>query len=178
MDPYLGEIRMFGGNFAPVGWALCNGQLLALSQYQALYAILGITYGGDGRTTFGLPNLQSRVPIHWGTGPQLSTYNIGQTGGQENVTLLQTQMPAHTHLMTASNSPATQASPGGYILAQSTDAGVGGSPSNFIEASSANATLAPTALGSAGSSQPHSNLQPFLAVTFIIALEGLFPTRG
>jgi microcystin-dependent protein len=178
MDPYLGEIRMFGGNFAPMGWALCNGQLLPLSQNQALFAVLGVTYGGDGRTNFGLPNLQSRVPIHWGTGPQLSTYTVGETGGQENVTLLPTQMPAHTHLVNASNNPATQASPGGYILAQSTDTSVGGSPSNFIEASSANATLAPTALAATGGSLPHTNLQPFLAVTFIIALEGVFPTRS
>jgi microcystin-dependent protein len=178
MEPYLGEIKMFGGNFAPSGWALCNGQLLAISQYAALFSILGTTYGGNGVQTFALPNLQGRAPMHWGTGPGLTTRVIGESSGTENVTLLISQIPAHNHLINASTTIATQVLPTNFILAQSTDAGVGGTPANFIEPASANTTLAPTAVSMAGSSLPHNNMQPYLAVSFIIALVGVFPSRN
>jgi len=178
MEPYLGEIKMFGGNFAPAGWALCNGQLLSISQYAALFSILGTTYGGNGVQTFALPNLQGRVPMHWGTGLGLTTRVIGESSGTENVTLTISQMPQHNHLINASTTVATQVLPTNFILAQSVDAGVGGTPSNFIEPASANTTLAPTAVSMAGGSTPHNNMQPYLAVSFIIALVGVFPSRN
>jgi microcystin-dependent protein len=178
MEPYLGEIKMFGGNFAPSGWALCNGQLLAISQYAALFSILGTTYGGNGVQTFGLPNLQGRTPIHWGTGLGLSQRVLGESSGTENVTLLTSNMPAHNHLINASTTVATQALPTNFILAQSVDSAAGGTPFNFIESASANTTLAPTSVSMAGSSLPHNNMQPYLAVSFIIALVGVFPSRN
>src|SRR5271170_5673169 len=159
MEPYLGEIKMFGGNFAPAGWALCNGQLLAISQYAALFSILGTTYGGNGIQTFALPNLQGRVPMHWGTGPGLTTRVIGEASGTESVLLLTSQMPQHNHLINASTTVATQLVPTNFILAQSVDASVGGTPSNFIESASANTTMAPTTVAVAGGSTPHDNMQ-------------------
>jgi microcystin-dependent protein len=178
MEPYLGEIKLFGGNFAPSGWALCNGQLLAISQYAALFSILGTTYGGNGVQTFGLPNLQGRTPIHWGTGPGLTTRVLGEIDGTENVSLLISNMPAHNHLINASTTVATQVLPTNFILAQSVDTAAGGAPSNFIEPTGANTTLASTAVSMAGSSLPHDNMQPYLAVSFIIALVGVFPSRN
>src|ERR1700761_1987993 len=166
-NPYLGEIRLFAGNFAPTGWALCNGQLMSIAQNQALFAILGTIYGGDGIQTFGLPNLQGRVPIHWGTTPGLSTYDIGQTGGSENVTLNITQIPSHNHPVNAVNSGGNQASPASGVPAlESTGTSLdysNGTP---------NATMNAVMIGNNGGSQPHTNVQPFLSVTFIIALTG------
>ncbi|TWI97504.1 microcystin-dependent protein [Mucilaginibacter frigoritolerans] len=178
MDTYLGEIKMFGGNFAPRGFALCNGQLLSISQNTALFSLLGTTYGGDGIQTFGLPDLRGRAPIHWGNGIGLTPRVIGEESGSEAVTLLQSEMPAHNHLINASTTVATQVLPTNFILAQSTDAGVGGTPSNFIEASSANTTMAPNALSISGSSLPHDNMQPYLTINFIIALTGVYPSRN
>ena len=175
MDPILGQIMMFAGNFAPVGWALCNGQLMSISQNSALFSLLGTTYGGDGVTTFALPNLQGRVPLHWGTAPGLSSYALGEETGSENVTLLITQIPAHTHMATASNATAGQSDPSGNVWAIPVDST--GAPGAGFNAPPANAALAPTAIGITGGSQPHTNIQPILAVTFIIATEGIYPSR-
>ncbi|MBN9615559.1 MAG: phage tail protein [Acidobacteriales bacterium 59-55] len=178
MDPFLGEIRMVGWNFAANGWALCNGQLLSISQNAALFSLLGTQYGGDGVQTFALPNLQSRVPIHQGTGPGLSPYVIGQSSGSENVTLLTTQMPAHNHLMGVSNQSGSVADPTNAILAQG-NSGSAREPVAVTDyvSTAATGTLAPTAIQPAGGSQPHSNLQPYLCVNFIIATQGIFPSR-
>jgi microcystin-dependent protein len=171
-DQYLGEIRMFAGNFAPQGWALCNGQILAISQNTALFSLLGTYYGGDGVQTFALPNLQSRVPVHQGQGSGLSPYVIGQSGGNENVTLTQAQMPQHNHTMATLSAPGTAARPNTQLLAQSTSGNVYG------PAPGDGSALNQAAINSAGSGQPHTNIQPYLAVTFIIALQGIYPSRG
>ncbi|SHM89454.1 phage tail protein [Mucilaginibacter sp. OK098] len=179
MEPILGSISLFAGNFAPRGWALCNGQLLPISQYAALFSILGTTYGGNGTTTFALPNFQGIMPMHWGTGPGLTPRVIGEFAGTENVTLLTSEMPAHNHLVNASTTTATQGTPTNGILALSIDNDAGGNPLNFIPpAGNANTTLAPEAIGLTGNSLPHNNMPPFLAVTFIIAMEGVFPSRN
>jgi microcystin-dependent protein len=178
-EPFLGEIRMVSWNFAANGWALCNGQMMPISQYQALFALLGTTYGGNGTTTFALPNLQGRVPIHQGAGLGLSPYTIGESSGSENITLLANQMPTHNHLMGVSNLPGTVADPTNAILAQG-NSGAGRSPvpvSNYVS-TAATGTLAPTAIASSGGNQPHSNIQPFLCINFIIALNGIFPSRS
>ncbi len=172
MNPYLGEIRIFGGNFAPKGWALCNGELLSISSNTALFSVLGTTYGGDGIRTFALPNLQSRAPVHWGQGAGLSEYVLGQPGGAENVTLTQQQMPQHNHTMGTLSAPGTVARPNTQLLAQSTSGSVYG------PAPSDGSALNQAAIGFAGSNQPHANLQPYLAVTFMIALEGIYPSRN
>jgi len=179
MDQYLGEIRMVGWNFAPNGWALCNGQLLSISQYAALFSLMGTYYGGDGIQTFALPNLQSRVPIHQGAGLGLSTYVMGQTGGVENVTLLSTQMPQHNHLVGVSNQAGSVADPTNAILAQG-NSGSGRAPVPVTDyvTSAATGTLAPTAISMAGGNQPHANIQPYLCINFIIALTGIFPSRS
>jgi microcystin-dependent protein len=172
-SPFLGEIRMFGGNFAPRGWAFCNGQIMPISQNTALFSLLGTTYGGNGVTTFALPNLQSRVPVHWGTGAGLSSYVIGQQAGQENVTLLQSQMPAHTHLLNAVTSGGNQASPTGNLPAVEST----GTSLNY-SSDPTNTTMNPAAVANAGQSLPVPVVQPYLAVSFIIALAGIFPSRN
>jgi microcystin-dependent protein len=160
-NPYIGEIRMFGGNFAPVGWLFCQGQLLPISQYDVLFTLIGTTYGGDGQENFALPDLQSRMPVHQGSG-----FVLGQTGGVESVTLNRNQLPVHTH------------QPVGAAVAQGT------SPSNSYWASYPNlnysvaapaAAMAPNALSNAGGNQPHENMSPYQVVNFIIATEGLYP---
>jgi microcystin-dependent protein len=177
-EAYLGEIRMFGGNFAPSGWALCNGQLLPIAQNAALFSLLGTTYGGDGRTTFGLPNLQGRVPIHWGTGAGLSPYVVGQSGGVEHVTLSSNQMPSHNHVVNASSTPPARggsspatAYPSAPTVAPTTTTVNAYSPT-------ANVTMNPAMIAPAGGNTPVPIIQPFQCVTFIIALVGLFPTRS
>jgi microcystin-dependent protein len=175
-EPYLGEIRMFAGNFAPRGWALCQGQLLAIAQNTALFAILGTTYGGNGVNTFALPDLRGRIPLNWGQGPGLSSYVIGEMTGTENVTLLQTNMPAHNHLINASTNAADQTSPAQAIPALASDSQQGAVLAYTKTA--ANTTMAPNAVSVAGSSIPVSIIQPILCVTFIIALEGIFPSRN
>lgn len=172
MDPFLGEIRMFGGNFAPQGWAFCNGQLLPISSNTALFALLGTTYGGDGVQTFALPNLQGRMTMHWGQGQGLSPYSIGQNGGTENVTLDQSQMPTHSHMAGVINgAKGTSPRPGNNIPAEGASGAIYGSTpadSHFNNAF----------ISAAGGSVPHPNIQPYLCVTFIIALQGIFPSRS
>jgi microcystin-dependent protein len=169
-EPFLGEIRMFGFNFAPRGWLLCNGQVLSISQYTALFSLLGTTYGGNGTSTFALPNLESRVAIHQGQGSGLSPYVIGQEGGTESVTLLSTQMPQHNHTVATNNGAGTTSRPSGEFLARSTD--------NAYAAATDATTLSAAAIGQTGGSQPHNNIQPFLTVNFCIATTGVFPARN
>jgi microcystin-dependent protein len=179
-EPFLGEIRATSFNFAPKGWFLCNGQLLAIQQYTALFSLLGTYYGGNGVQNFALPNLQSRIPIHQGTGNGLSTYVIGQTGGVENVSLLYNQMPLHTHLINASSAYGTSNAPSGNVIG-TTNAGSASAPTpgqlDFVT-TAANATMEATTIGQNGGSQPHPNLQPYLVINFIIAYSGIFPSRS
>jgi microcystin-dependent protein len=172
-QPYIGEIRMFGGNFAPFGWALCNGALLPISQYDALFNLIGTTYGGDGQNTFAVPDLQCRVPVHQGQGNGLSNYVIGTKSGVENVTLIGNQLPVHPHqALGSSASSGLAANPAGNTwgtFATSTNIkpfGVGG-----------NATMNSASIGQTGGNQPHNNMVPFLAITFIIALQGTYPQQ-
>jgi microcystin-dependent protein len=179
MDPFIGEIRMVGFNFAPNGWALCNGQLLPITQNQALFSLLGTYFGGDGVRTFGLPNLQSRVPIHQGQGQGLSPYAMGQIGGTENVALLQTQMPMHNHLVSVNNAVGAASDPTNAILAKGYT-GESRNPTfvpNYTSAA-ATGTLAANAVSQVGGNQPHANIQPYQCVNFIIALQGVFPSRS
>jgi microcystin-dependent protein len=167
-DPYIGEIRMFGGTFAPAGWAFCDGQLMPISENDALFTLIGTTYGGDGQETFGLPNLQSRVPMHMGTGPDGTTYQIGEMAGTEQETLTVQQIPNHTHPMLVSTDQATSPNPSGNVLAAPLTA------TPFF-ASTPGVTLSPSSVVPIGGSQPHENMQPFLCVSFIISLFGIFP---
>ena len=175
-EPFLGEIRMFGGNFAPTGWALCQGQLMSIQQNAALFSILGTTFGGNGTTTFALPDLQGRVPVSQGQGPGLSPYTPGQAAGSENVTLQQSQMPAHTHSANGNSGAANQTSPAGSVWAAPLDSG-GGAGTGYSNAAP-NAAMSPAAIGLAGGNQPFSVIQPYLCVTFIIALNGIYPSRN
>jgi microcystin-dependent protein len=171
-EPFIAEIRIFAGNFAPRGWAFCNGQLLPISQNTALFSLIGTIYGGDGRTTTGLPNLQGRAPMHWGTGPGLSSRWLGEKGGFATVTLSEAQMARHTHTMMASPNPGDTSDPsGGLALARSAGGNAYTSASNLVP-------LADAILPPAGGSQPHNNRQPFLGLNFIIALVGIFPSRS
>ncbi|MBU8895692.1 phage tail protein [Corallococcus sp. H22C18031201] len=175
-DPFIGEIRMFGGNFAPRGWAFCNGQLLSIAQNSALFSILGITYGGNGQTTFALPDLRGRSPMQWGQGPGLSPRTLGEQGGTETVTLVANQMPAHTHSLVASVTQADAANPEGMFNAIQVDSSTQ-QPVNMYNAT-AGTTMSPQAIGIAGGSQPHNNMAPYLCVSFIIALQGVYPSRN
>ena len=174
-EPFLGEIRMFGGNFAPRGWAFCNGQLLSIAQNTALFSLLGTTYGGDGRVTFGLPDLRGRVAINPGQGPGLSNYSLGEVTGTENVTILQTQMPAHTHAVACNTGAATQPSPANTVFAAPVDS-QGGAGNGYAPAASG--TMSPAMIAPTGGGQPVPILQPLLCLSFIIALEGIFPSRN
>ncbi len=170
-DPFIGQLTMFGGTFAPRGWAECDGQLLAVSQNDALFSLLGTIYGGDGRTTFGLPDLRGRVPVHMGAGPGLSPRTIGSKGGQETVVLSPTQLPSHDHgPFQASGDGANQTSPVGKTV------GVG-APDLYTD-ENPDVNLSPQAVSNAGSSTAHDNMIPFQAITFIIALAGIFPSRS
>jgi len=173
-DPWLGEIALVAFNFAPQGWALCNGQLLSIAQNTALFSLIGTIYGGDGTTTFALPNLQSRVPLHFGQGSGLSPYTIGATDGVESVTLQTTQIPAHTHSFTPQATTATggASSPAGALWAES------GTGDTIYQAGNSNAQMAPQTLGNTGGGQSHENRQPFLALNYVIALQGIFPSRS
>lgn len=171
-EPFLGEIRIFAGNFAPNGWALCNGQSLSITQNTALFAILGTTYGGNGIETFALPNLQGRVPVHTGSLPPLD-FPMGQVGGEAAHTLIAAEMPVHTHVANASTSKGNTAAPAAAVWA----ADAAGVTAEY-QSGAPNTTMAPTAIANAGGSQPHNNLQPYLVVNFIIALVGIFPSRG
>jgi microcystin-dependent protein len=166
--PYVGEIRMFAGNFPPLGWAFCDGQTLAISEYFTLFNLIGTLYGGDGESTFNLPDLRGRVPVHQGAGPGLSSYSLGSMEGSERVTLTVVQVPQHTHALLADVQPAESALPQGRVLAEA-DADVygAGAPSTALHAS---------AVTPAGGAQPHENMQPYLCIHFIIALDGIFPS--
>ena len=168
-EPFVGEIRMFAGNFAPRSWAFCDGQLLAVSQNDALFSLLGTIYGGDGRTTFGLPDMRGRIPLHAGTGPGLSQRRLGANGGAENVTLTVNQLPSHGHAMQASTNPADSGYPAGRVVAN-TD------PLPIYNALPAD-TPAGTETGATGGSQYHANVMPYLCIHFIIALFGVYPSR-
>lgn len=183
--PYLGEIKIFAGNFAPMGWAHCNGALLPISQNDALYAIIGTTYGGDGVTTFGLPNMQGRIPIGQGQGPGLTSRTMGQMLGTETVTLTEGQLPGHTHNALAFVTPATTENPSGAALAQPGYANpnepqVGNSLFylNVDGIAPNTAALPADTFQPSGGSQPHNNMAPCLAVRYIIALVGIFPSRN
>ena len=166
--PYIGEIRRFGVNFAPQCCAFCNGQVLPISDYDVLFNLIGTTYGGDGQSTFALPDLQSRVPIHMGSNAG-NTYTIGQNGGVESVTLTQSQMPLHSHVVNASNTGGSD-SPANKVW--------GNAPQTKpYGATPGNANMNPASVGNAGGSQPHDNMIPFLAINFIIALEGIYPSQ-
>jgi microcystin-dependent protein len=172
-EPFIAEIKMFAGNFAPRGWAFCQGQILSIAQNTALFSLLGTMYGGDGRTTFGLPDLRGRVPVGQGQGPGLSPRAIGELAGVENVTLTAQQMPAHNHAAMASGAKGNTNSPIGKVWSK--DAGV---QSATYTGNAPDGTMAANAIGSAGGSQPHENMPPYLGVNFIIALEGIYPSRN
>jgi microcystin-dependent protein len=171
-DPFVAEIRAVPFNFAPVGWALCDGQLLPISQNTALFSLLGTTYGGDGRTTFALPNLQGRVLMHPGQGAGLSEHVLGETGGVTTHAVTQDQLPAHNHTLKAVPMPGTLASPLNAALAKG-----GGNAALYASASTVSGTLHTQAVATAGASLPHNNLQPYLVLNYIIALQGVFPSR-
>lgn len=171
-QPFIGQLKIFAGNFAPAGWALCDGQLLSIAENDALFSLIGTTYGGDGQTTFALPDLRGRLPLHQGHGPGLSSRTLGETGGGENVTLTLGQIPSHNHPANASTTGGNSLTPVGNVW--SLDPG----GENAAYQRAANAQMAPTAIGNAGGSQPHSNLMPYLCVNFIVALFGIFPSQG
>lgn len=164
-EPFLSEIKIFSFNFAPKGWALCNGQLMPINQNQALFSLLGTTYGGDGRTTFALPNLQGKVPIHTGSG-----FSLGQSGGEQNHTLQVSELPSHTHVAKASANPASTSDPTGNFWAD------GGK--NAYTPDAPTTTLASSAIASTGGSQPHDNMSPYLTLNLCIALTGIFPSQN
>ena len=173
-EPFVGEIKMFAGNFAPRGYAFCDGQLLAVSQNDALFSLFGTIYGGDGRTTFGLPDLRGRIPLHQGHGPGLSERRLGSKGGAEKVTLTLNQTPGHTHAVQASNNAATSATLNGNVLARGVDA----NDTFYVE--SAGATKGALVSGmvlNSGGSRPHNNMMPTLCIHFIVALFGIYPSR-
>lgn len=171
-EPFVGEIRMFAGNFPPVGWAFCDGSVLSIAENDVLFTLIGTTYGGNGTTTFALPDLRGRVPVHQGTGPGQPTRLIGEAGGSEAVTLTQAQMPSHFHVLNATSTAATAAAgPNGGMLGAS-------SVTQFYGSTPGGGGLAGPAMGVTGGSQPHDNVAPFQAVSFIIALFGIFPSQS
>ncbi len=173
-DPFVAEIRIFPFNFAPRGWAWCDGQLLPLSQNTALFSLLGTTYGGDGKSNFALPDLQGRAPMHPGQGPGLSLHDLGETGGSETVTLLESEIPSHSHALSAINTPANVKIPSSAVgVARS----AGGSIYLATTPIPNSVSMAPEMLAPAGGDQPHNNLQPYLTFYFCIALQGVFPPR-
>ena len=162
-QPYVGEIRMFAGNFAPAGWMFCEGQLLPISEYETLFQLIGTTYGGDGQSTFALPDLRGRIPIHQGNG-----FILAETGGAEEITLTVQQIAAHSHPLLGSNSDATATSPLGGLLAKA--------QGDVYTSTFVGSNMSPQSIGSTGGSQPHTNFQPYLCVDFIISLFGIFPS--
>lgn len=170
-QPYVGEIRMFAGNFAPAGWAFCNGAILPISENDVLFTLIGTTYGGDGQETFALPNLSSRYPIHQGTSPVTgSTYMLGQAAGVEAVTISTNQLPTHSHIPLANSSPGNSGTPTNSVWAKP-------SAASMYTQLPQNTNMAATAVQPAGGSQPHDNMMPFLCVSFIISLFGIFPSQ-
>jgi microcystin-dependent protein len=173
-NPFVAEIRIFSGNFAPKGWAFCNGQLLPISQNTALFSLLGTTYGGDGKSTFALPNLMGSAPLQPGQGPGLSQRDLGEQSGEPNVTLLTTELPSHTHVASAVNALGNSNSPAGAVWAEG---GIGRQLDQNYSTAAPNRTMSPGATSIAGGSVPHNNMSPYLGLTFIIALQGVFPPR-
>jgi microcystin-dependent protein len=172
-DPFVAEIRIFPFNFAPKGWAFCDGQLLPLSQNTALFSLLGTTYGGDGKSNFALPNMQGNAPMHPGQGPGLSLHDLGETGGSQTVSLLESEIPVHSHLMHASGDPADN-----NVVTNAMAAKPLGRGNNlYTTASGALVTMNFSAITPAGGDQPHNNMQPYLTLSFCIALQGVFPPR-
>ena len=170
-EPFVGEIRMFAGNFAPRSWAFCDGQLLAVSQNDALFSLLGTVYGGDGRTTFGLPDMRGRLSVHAGQGPGLSLRRLGAKAGQERVTLTTNEIPSHSHAYQGSTDAGNSNTPEGNVLAgRASDA-------TYIE-TPASTSMSPSAVANTGGSQPHTNMMPYLCVNYIIALFGIYPSRN
>jgi len=174
-NPFVAEIRIFAGNFAPKGWALCDGQLLPISQNTALFSLLGTTYGGDGKSNFALPNLQGCAPLQAGQGPGLSLRDLGETGGEQTVTLLQTEMPAHSHSAQGSTG-SNQTTP--VNNAWASGAKLGGGNLYFPTTPASNVQMNPFGTSITGGNLPHNNMPPFLGLTFIIALQGVFPARS
>lgn len=168
--PYIGEIRMFAGSFAPVGWLFCNGQTVSISEYETLYSIINTTYGGNGQDSFALPDLRGRLPIHAGTGPSGNGYVIGQSLGTEEVTLLSSHLPAHRHTLVASSQPGSAQSPAGNFFAAS-------AAQNSGYATTADSSLSPSAVATSGA-ESHNNMQPYLCVNFIIATDGAYPAMS
>ena len=166
-EPFLGEIKMFAGNFAPRGYAKCDGQLLAVAQNDALFSLLGTVYGGDGRTTFGLPGLRGRTPIHYGQGPGLTDRRIGAKGGQERVTLVENDLPVHSHALLAENDAANSFAPANNVLANTTTA---------IYVSGGSTSMEGTSITNTGGGAAHNNVMPFQCICYIIALSGIFPS--
>jgi microcystin-dependent protein len=165
-QPYVGEIRMFAGNFAPAGWMFCEGQLLPISEYETLFQLIGTTYGGNGQTTFAMPDMRGRLPIHQGNG-----FTLAQSGGVEQVTLTNNQLPIHTHPLIATSDLATSTSPGGAYLSTA-DTGL-----KFYGSASPTVAMSSNLVGNTGGNQPHNNFQPYLCVDFIISLYGIFPSQ-
>ena len=170
-DPFVAEIRIFPFNFAPTGWAFCDGQLLPISQNTALFSLLGTTYGGDGKSTFALPDLQGNVPMHPGQGPGLSLHDLGETGGSETVTLLESEIPSHSHSVVVAQGDGTDQTPAGSRYATGIGIGQYATPGPITP-------LSAQALSIVGGDQPHNNMQPYLTLNFCIALQGIFPPRG
>lgn len=174
-DQFIAEIRMFAGNFAPQGWALCNGQIMPIAQNTALFSLLGTTYGGNGTTTFALPDLRGRAPMQQGQGSGLSLRDLGELGGQESVTLLTTEIPSHAHPVTATTAQGTTGSPSDARWATTR---VGRQAVNAYSTAAPDLDMSALASGSSGGSQPHNNMPPYAVINYIIALEGIFPPRS
>ncbi len=170
MDPFVAEIRIFPFNFAPSGWAFCDGQILPLSQNTALFSLLGTTYGGDGKSNFALPNMQGNAPMHPGQGPGLSLHDLGETGGSDTVSLLESEIPSHSHAIIASQSDGTDQSPANELYAAGVGIGQYAAPAALTQ-------LSGNAMAPAGGDQPHNNLMPYLTLNFCIALQGVYPPR-
>ena len=178
-DPFVAEVRIFPFNFAPTGWAQCNGQLMPISQNTALFSLLGTTYGGDGKSTFALPNMQGNAAMHAGYGPGLSNHDLGEMGGSETVTLLESEIPLHNHNHFASDADATSAAPAGELAAKGMwDSGTAAGVLGAYSALAPNAVMHPQSLSIAGGSLPHNDMQPYLTLNFCIALQGVFPPRS
>jgi len=176
-NPFVAEIRIYPFNFAPKGWAFCNGQLMSISQNTALFSLLGTTYGGDGKSNFGLPNIQGSAPMHPGQGPGLSLHDLGETGGSDTMTLLTSEMPSHTHTISCIDGPRAggqSGQPGNATLVKT-----GGVPANaYTSGASQNQTMAANMVGIMGGNLPHNNLMPYLTLNFCIALQGVYPPRS
>ena len=171
MDPFVAEIRIMANNFAPTGWAFCAGQLLPISQNTALFSLVGTYYGGDGKSTFGLPDMQGSAPMFWGQGPGLSDRFIGEIGGVQSVTLLQSEIPSHNHNVLTAGDPGDTNKPTNNAIARSSGASVYGTAGSTV-------TMSPNTIAPAGSSFPHNNMQPYITMNFVIALQGVFPPRN